>query len=184
MKKTIFILLLTTIFASCSKNDEPRTWDSNAMINLRPAAGTKATSGHLTALEIVKQTANLKFTNVPIFGNQVVGRGFSDVQRDTVTPMLKMWGTDIIDQEGKYTPEFIEATDCVLQRIRNHGLPNEVIDTVAYIPNSVLRSAESQIKAAYAASDYETCYKVFNEAFTFIPITGAEWRALKSQNLQ
>jgi len=189
MKKIILLFLVSVLFASCGKDNTPAStgkWDSNAMINLRPAAGTKALgdSMHLSALEIVKQTANLKFINVAVYGNQVVGRGFSEVQRDTVSPMLKMWGTDIIDQEGNYVPDFIEASDCVLQRIFNGDKPNMVIDTIAYIPNSVLRLAESQIKTAYAVKDYTTCYKIFNDAFIFIPITGKEWRALKAQNLQ
>lgn len=188
MRKIILLILLSVFVISCGHDDTPSTGklDSNAMINLRPAPGTKSVGDtiHLSALEIVRQTTNLKFVNVPIFGNQVVGRGFSDIQRDTVSPMLKMWGTDIIDQDGNYVPGFIEASDCVLQRIINLDKPNMVIDTIAYIPNSVLRAAEAQIKEAYAKSDFTTCYKVFNEAFIFIPINGSEWRALKAENKQ
>lgn len=177
MKKTIFILLLSSILVSCSTNDEPKSqkWDSNAMISLRPYAGTRSTS-HLSAIDIVKQTTNLKFT----YKGEFYGRGFADAQRDTVSLMLRMWGTDIIDQEGKYVPDFIEATDCILQRVINANKPNMVIDTVAYIPNSVLRDAEARIKIAYEKLDYTTCYQIFNESFTFIPITGNEWLALKA----
>lgn len=184
MKKIIFLLMLVFAFASCKK--ENKLWDPNAMINLKQGTLTKADTNpnHLSALEIVKQTTNLKCYNFPLFGNQAVGRGFSDDQRDYQTPMLKMFGTDIIDMFGKYTPDFIESTDCVLQRIINADKPNMVIDTIAYIPNSVLRAAELRIKAAYAKEDYETCYAVFNDAFTFLPITGAEWRALKVKNQQ
>lgn len=184
MKKTIFLLALVFAFASCK--DENKLWDPNAMINLRQGTLTKADTNpnHLSALEIVKQTTNLKCYNVPIFGDQAVGRGFSDAQRDYQTPMLKMFGTDIIDMFGKYDPSFIEATDCVLQRVVNAGKPNEVIDTIAYIPNAVLRAAELKIKAAFAKEDYETCYAIFNDAFTFLPITGTEWRALKAKNEQ
>ena len=52
--------------------------------------------------------------------------------------------------------------------------------SIAYIPNATLRTAETAIRAAYEAKDIEACYTAFNTAYTFTPITGAEWRALKS----
>lgn len=57
-------------------------------------------------------------------------------------------------------------------------------DTIAYIPNTILREAEKNIKEAYAQGDYETCYKLFDTALSFYPITGAEWRALKAQGIE
>lgn len=188
MKKLLFIVSAIFLFAC----EETFQLDPNAMISIKPASGAwnspaqrvKSTDQHLSALEIVKQTNKLSFYNVGLFGNQAVDRGFSQAQRDTISeiPALKMFGTDIINQKGEYTPEFIEGSDCVLVRIINPGMHNEIIDTVAYIPNSVLRLAETQIKAAYAAQDNEEVYRIFNNAFTFIPITGTEWRALKANN--
>lgn len=55
-------------------------------------------------------------------------------------------------------------------------------DTLGYIPNRVIRDAETKIKAAFAAGDYDECLRLFNEAYVFTPITGAEWRALKAKN--
>jgi hypothetical protein len=43
---------------------------------------------------------------------------------------------------------------------------------------------ESDIKDALAAQDTVLAYQVFNNRFTFTPITGSEWRALKAQNQQ
>jgi hypothetical protein len=221
MKKSIgllFIVLLALAGSSC--NDEvpdKGKLDSNAMICLRPAPGTtirfgkspalrsaRLSNGHLSALEIVKQADGVWFWNEPIYGHQAVSRGFDNLQRDTLSPALKMWGTDIISQYGLYVPDFIEGVDCILDRIlyvdpvtkdtaslnyyadEPYAILSEVrtwMDTIAYIPNSVLRNAELQVKAAYANGDYTTVYKIFNEAFTFTPITGAEWRALKEQGL-
>jgi len=189
MKKLFFILSVIFLFAC----EETFQLDPNAMISIKPASGAwnspalrvkSNDSIHLSAMEIVKQTNKLSFYNIALFGNQAVDRGFAQNQRDTIseTPSLKMFGTDIINQKGEYTPEFIEGSDCVLVRIINLNMPNEVIDTVAYIPNSVLRIAETQIKAAYSALNNEEVYRIFNEAFTFIPITGAEWRELKANN--
>lgn len=58
------------------------------------------------------------------------------------------------------------------------------IDTIAYIPNKVGIKAEKNIKEAYANGDYITCYELFKKAYTFYPITGAEWRALKAQGVE
>lgn len=221
MKKSIgLILLLSLVLGAYSCKDDQVNdngkLDPNAMINLRPAAGTVLRSAttprlrsasigpeHLTALEIVLQTVNLKFWNEPIFGHQFAGRGFDPLQRDTLAPMLKMWGSDIISQFGLYVPDFIEAEDCVLERLIlvkfatndtvifnpiicrpfEQDYDKSILDTIAYIPNSVLRNAEIQIKAAYANNDFTTVYELFNTAFTFIPITGPEWRDLKSKGL-
>ena len=189
MKKLLFITAISLLFFSC---EETFQLDPNAMISIKPAAGAwnapqkvkSNDSTHLSAVDIVKQTNKLSFYNIGQFGNQAVDRGFSQAQRDTISeiPSLKMFGTDIINQKGEYHPNFIEGTDCVLVRIINLDMPNQIIDTVAYIPNSVIRTAETQIKAAYAALDNEEVYRIFNEAFTFIPITGAEWRTLKANN--
>lgn len=219
MKKSIGLLIIILGIAVSSCSDEVTDkgkLDSNAMICLRPAPGTASStskisglrsdqinSEHLTALEIVKQADGVWFWNDPICGHQAVGRGFDLSQRDTISPILKMWGTDIISQFGLYVPDFIEGVDCILDRIiyidsktkdtviwdpyknepYNYTFDKIWMDTIAYIPNSVLRNAELQVKAAYANGDYTTVYKIFNDAFTFTPITGAEWRALKEKGL-
>lgn len=184
MKKILFILLVVVTFSSCKNDDLSQKWNSNAMINLRPANGTVLRSAtidtvHLTALEIVKQATNIVFWNDSIYGHQSVGRGFADDQRDTIVPCLKMYSVDIIHSDGTYASNFVEGTDCVIQRVRNLNQVNEIVDTIAYVPNSVLRAATIQIKAALSEQNYDKCYELFNTAFTFIPITGSEWKALK-----
>lgn len=184
MKRLFFLsVIILTMLVSCSKDDNGNgKLDPNAMISLRPAPGVKSDSdpGHLTAKEIVEQTEYIGFRNIPHFGDdRPTTRGFADRQRDLVNNRLLMYGTDIIDQDGIYTDEFIEGTDFVFVRNLGTGLA-PVLDTIAYISNATLRSAEAAIKSAYTKQDYEACYKIFDEAFTFIPITGAEWRALKA----
>lgn len=187
----LFALILScmTLLTSCDKEVSTGQLDPNAMINIRPGSPIFAqnsaklrsiNASHLSALEIVKQTTNLVFT----YEGDPWARGFSEPQRDTITPMLKMWGTDIIDFDGNYRAKFIESENCILQRIINADKPNMVIDTIAYIPNSTLRSAEARIKEAFAREDYTTCYQVFDSAFVFIPINGAEWEALKAAGNQ
>jgi len=194
MKKLI-IALVAIAFISCGKDEVSKgQLDPTAMIKIRQAgyaskapSHVKATaSTHLSALEIVKQCTQIAFYNVPMFGNTPTGRGWSPVQRDTasIIPALKMWGTDIINMDGKYDRGFIEATDLVFQKITNSDKPNMVIDTIAYIPNAVLSSAAVRIEKAYNEQNYTECYHLFDSVFVFTPITGAEWRELKRQNKQ
>ena len=161
-------------------------------ISIKPIAGTKlkvksvqSADEHLTALEIVKQTQVLKFT---LLNGANAMRGFAPLQRDTVstTPSLKMWGTDILYYEeridGSQTSnlilqtDFLEAKNCLLISYKG--------DTLAYIPNSILRDSETKIKTLFSAKDYEPILKIFNDAYTFIPVTGTEYLALKANNQQ
>ena len=175
MKKLLFIIAVILI-ASCEKEPTSKgKLDPNALISIRPAAGVKS---YLSAKEIVKQTRNISFYNPSISGTELT-RGFSENQRDTVNVKLMMWGTDIIDQYGKYTGEFIEGTDFVFRKAVNMQAIPPVYDTIAYIPNSVITNARNQIKTAYADSNFVEVYRLFDVAFTFTPITAAEWRALK-----
>ena len=52
---------------------------------------------------------------------------------------------------------------------------------VAYIPNAKMDEAQKAIRKAWEAKDNEEVYRLFNEAFTFIPITNNEWEALKEK---
>lgn len=186
MKKTILFLALAAIVASCDPKDEPKAFQikDTDMISIRPATGTanapakvKATEGHLTALEIVKQATTIIYH----YNGDKLERSFTKQQRDTVstTPKLLMWATDVITLNGDLQPEFIEATDVLFVTFETiySSTPK---DTIAFIPNSVLRTAEAAIREAYAAKNIEACYTIFNTAYTFTPITGAEWRTLKA----
>lgn len=192
----LFAGLIAILLAASScddKNDKNKRLDPDAMISLRMAKNVQNApqttesraneDGHLSALEIVKQVREMYFTNRRNYpSSDEMARGFADAQRDFANERLLMWGTDIIDQQGELTPEFIQAENVVLVRndladFRFKG------DTIAYISNATLRAAETVIYAAYAQGDYEQVYKLFDQAYTFIPITGAEWRELQRQGL-
>lgn len=188
MKKILFLLLTVALFVNCDPKDTPDPkgkLDPNATILIRPAKGVQLRSAnpeHLTALQIVEQTKNMLFhshygDNVYLEKPHLFGRGFSDPQRDYTIPALKMWGTDIINQNGEYVKDFIEGFDFVLTT-------NEREDTIAYIPNAVLANARNLIKKAYDDENYTRVYQLFDSVFTFIPITGTEWRALKAEDKQ
>ena len=193
MKKAIMMLAVAAVMLSGCKK-EPFRLSPDATLSIRPAAGVKLKAEtenpeHLSALEIVKQTVNMKFQSFDKSageGKHTFYRGFSDAQRELnpETPRLKMWGTDVIDFEGNLCEHFIIAEDVVLERAVRPGDMGSPMDTIGYIPNATLRAAEREIRAAYANKDIERVYKLFDEAYRFTPITAAEWKALKAQGLQ
>lgn len=182
MKRLLF-LGIVLLLAGCDKEKNSKL-DPSAMISIRAAQpGRASAEGHLTALEIVDQTNDMCFTNKRFYpDSEQLSRGFSDAQKDYVNERLLMWGSDIINPEtGEIYNSFIYAEDMVLQRVVD--LDKDIVDTIAYLSNSTLRSAEAAILEAYAREDYTAVYKLFDEAFTFAPITGAEWRELKRQGI-
>jgi len=187
MKKIILFLTIALVFAACEK-DEPKAFkiDPLATVNIKPAASTPLkvrgvnadAVQHLTALQIVEQATIIQYN----FKGDRWERVFESNQRDLnpENPMLKMYGLDIINQEGNYVPDFIESVDCLIIKFdlfAPYGAPR---DTLAYIPNATLRAAETVIKQAYESKNEQLVLNTFNTAFTFLPITGAEWRALKA----
>ena len=181
MKKFLFILSILLLAIACEKNpiiDEPTNgvYDPEAMITIK-AAPAKGYIGGLTPLEIVEQAYCITWrTNysdnyyhehpsTPI-------RAFSDMQKDFETPALKMFGFDILqpillemypDSEyGMFLRDFIDGRDVF---IIDHDY-----DTIAYVPNEVLINARPLIWQAYCDSNYNEVYRLFDEAFTFIPI--------------
>lgn len=56
--------------------------------------------------------------------------------------------------------------------------PSEII---GYIPNKQMEEAEKAIRKAFAEKDSETVFKLFNDAYTFIPIREGKWNELKAK---
>lgn len=184
MKKILFFIALAIMFASCSKEDG-RITNPNAKLSLRPAAGVTLKAGnpaHLTAYEIVKRTWEIGFINEKVQALPL-SRGFGDEQRDFTNNRLLLFATDVIKEDGSLKLDFIEGRDFVLwEQYWVGGTDGHMQkDTIAYVPNSVVRAAETAIKAAYNSNDFKECYRLMDQAFTFTPITGPEWRDLKSQ---
>lgn len=173
---------LFAITACNTQKNEP--WNDSAMVSLSPARGViigKADDlpdnpERLTALEIVKQTELITWRNPSM--THFPSRWVNDDSRDLENVRLLMYSSDVIAQTGDLNESFLIAEDFVFATINER---QEVVDTLAYVPNRVLREAAVKIRAAYEAKDYQTCYDLFEKAYTFRPITGAEWRDLKSR---
>lgn len=172
MKKILFLLLTVALFVNCDPKDVPEPkgkLDPNAMITIRPAKGVqlRSTVTGLTALEVVEQAVNIKWQS-NWFDNRYwedakdISRTFIEEHKDYEKPALLMWGTDIITQEGDFYKDFIYGYNVVITDNNN--------DTIAYIPDAVINTARPLIESAFADENYNEVYRLFNEAFTFIPI--------------
>lgn len=136
-------------------------------------------------------------------GGSPCGRafGFMDddyyILRDLNENKLKFWGTDAISAAGSLGNFITSYTDMVVVVAKwedgTAAMPlgfdmmrynDAIFDTVAYIPNSVVLNARAKITTAFDAGDYETCYRLFDDAYVFLPITGAKWRALKAAGIE
>lgn len=171
MKKILF-LLVGLLLISCNPEDVPEPkgkLDPNAMIVIKPAKGVqlRSTVTGLTALEVVENAVNIKWQSH--YGDNTyyedikdIARTFIEEHKDYNKPALLMWGTDIINQDGYYVKDFTHAFNVVITDNNN--------DTIAYIPDSVINTARPLIEKAYADENYTEVYRLFNEAYTFIPI--------------
>ena len=220
MKKLLYLLVAAVAFAACS-NDEPAPinkgrLDPNAFVRIEAQKGVKSRAKESTddysALDIARFGMAMEFYSewhgterVKEFQAQ---KTFGE-QRDTVgeNPALLMFGTDIINSEGRFSKDFLFARDVVIFGVRykgklttygdRHSYQEEdpdnsldlliakqgVKDTIAYIPNAVMREAQGRIEKAYNDGNYTEVYRLFHETFRFRPITGKKWRELKAQGL-
>ena len=172
MKKITFLLLIV-LFASCGKEPAPsQQLDPNAMIYLRgvPSSSRDTVFGY-TPLEVVQNAVNIKWMS-HYAGNEHheipkrLARTFTDQFKDYEIPALIMWGTDIIGmditgEDGQFIKDFIYGFNVVITD--NHN------DTIAYVADETINNARPIIEAAYNRGDYETCYRLFHEVFTFKP---------------
>lgn len=178
--KKILLLLVGLLLISCDPENVPEPkgkLDPNAMIVIKPAKGVqlRSTVSGLTALEVVEQATGIKwqshwFDNRYYDDAKNIGRGFRPDQRDFDIPALKMLGIDIIafDYDIDNTlyhyffKDFIYGFNVVITDVNS--------DTIAYVPNEVINTARPLIESAYENEDYDEVYRLFNEAFTFLPI--------------
>ena len=206
--KKLFLLMFaatTALFISCSQDDKKSSYDPFRPVPIRAAAGTRAyiQGNLLSGKQVVQQTWGMKGKypdGTPTLGG---GKLFTGIMRDTINPALKLLMQDVIgkspDKQSLVLDGFfltlrdvvftrglhVEGKDTVFCGYADDYCstilyPN-VTDTVAYVPNSQLIAAEPLVRAAFEKGDYNECYRILEKAYTFIPITGAQWRKLKAE---
>ena len=177
MKKVIYLFVVVLLMVACKGNEpKKKVFDSNAMIVIRGqqtqggSPAQRAMIDGLTDLEIVQKAGNIKWTsnwscNYYENSPSTIARMFSEGKKDFKKPALLMLGIDIIRyDEGKnfLYKGFLYGYDVFITDTLN--------DTIAYVPNEVLEKARKPIEEAWERGDYDAIYRMFNEAFTFLPV--------------
>lgn len=158
--------------SGCGKDDGIR--HGTVDINVR-ATATKA-GDVLSPKEIVKQCWALRL----LFENGEWGlRGWADRQRDTVNCKLLMYASDIIDEDYGTLHDDINARDFLVAKYA--WLVNDKDEVIAYIPSANLEEARRKIHAAYDKGDLSEVYRLFQDAYTAIPISQEDYDILKEE---
>jgi hypothetical protein len=186
--KIMFVTLIVAIgFFSCEKETKFRL-DPTAPVYLNGREAVSDAKGQeaLSIKEVIK-TATHFFSNPPFSTIKRMGTIGGICERDTVNNRIVGYSSWVIDHTGQLITEFIETRNYIMVYVDldNRDINTGVYptDTLAYIPNSVMEAAETDIRAAYEAEDYEECYRLFKEAFIFYPCTGEQYRQLVEQGL-
>lgn len=177
MKKLISFLFIFGLLLSCEpkpeiENDKGQL-DPNAKIVIKPDKSVKTRSviGGYTGLQVVQEALNIKWRshwgdNRYYDDERIIARTFGDYLKDFEKPALLMWSTDIITQEGEFIKDFIYGYSVVITDVHN--------DTIAFVPDSVINNARPLVEKAYNDGNYTECYRLFNEAFTFLSYPAEE----------
>ena len=151
----------------------------------------------LSPLNIVKYARIIVSKNTDgIDGNF----GIAPEMRDVEHQRIKMWAEMVIakrpfKENGQRVDKWTLLDDgwiasrdvrLVISNIEPFTTDDGVVipageKVIAYIPNAKMDEAQKAIRKAWEAKDNEEVYRLFNEAFTFIPITNNEWEALKAK---
>ncbi len=184
MKKLLLLAATLLALTGCGDKSNKPSILRDATLNIHVKSSLRGEGKNqklLTPREIVINTAGIEFFS-HIYGTYAT-RGFADAQRDVENAILKMWADDVVheDYNGNITliEEFLKAEDVIFLQ----GINEQRSDTIAYIPNAILRKAYEDIKIAFDKKDYDEVYRLFQTAYTAIPTTGEEYKRLKEQGL-
>lgn len=172
MKKTIFAMLfiatICTLFSSC-KDDETK-WDKNAKLYIKGVdRANKSLSEAMTVAEICSLDTVLMY--LPQYGAFSPFGDEFDNKIDRVNNRLVMVVGNIETFDDN---QFFISPEVIIGKISNNDYNS--FDTLGYVPYSQRYAAA--IKTLWEGEDWDAIYNIFQNAFTFIPCTGAEYKAM------
>jgi hypothetical protein len=181
--KKVAILITAILIAAAGCKKEETIIRHDVMIRGKQSLTTSKSETHLTPVEVAKEATYIVY-RVKEWGWNPGKLYIIDGLRDTVNGILMRNSWDILDPSNyALDSAFITGKDMVLERYLNgwtlqDGINWPHIDTIGYIPNSVLKNAYDLIIPAFKNKQWQEIYDIFNEKFVFLPITGAEYREL------
>jgi hypothetical protein len=179
---TILLAVLALAFACEKEKPEPDIVVSDIMIRGQESLKSTAFDGeHLTPQEIAEQSTHIVAQLNLHSGDEYISYYYTifEEYRDIENGIIILPAEFILDpSDYQLMLDFITGKDVVMQR-----RVNDITDTIAYIPNSVIQNASILIYDAYEREAWQEIYDIFRTEFIFIPITGSEYRSLESQGL-
>ena len=210
LKALILFLLVAVLATACEKKN--KSLDPDAKVSITGVRSvSKADVGELPSediagtgltdsLEFITRYAlEIRMTDGNLTPSRWIGAESDTyyMMRDFENWKLKFWASDAITSDGLSLSSWVTlSTDIVLIVLKEedgravHPLElgtryfELVHDTVAYIPNAAVLEARAKITAAFNQQDYESCYKIFDDTYVFVPTTGEKWRAMKAADIE
>lgn len=137
--------------------------------------------------EIIKRADQISFYDLAD-NYPEVKMGINDFFKDTVNLKINFWGKNVIlpPSEGGVLSDF-KPIPAQLSCLSSTGVnvvftavnyTNTDRDTIAYIPNEIIKSIHKRIKIAFDANDFTECYRIFDTEYVAYPCTSEQYHKL------
>lgn len=194
MRKTMLMIVMVGVaLAACEKKNEPYQFKDSEVIIIQGVDQPKfkSTGRQYTVKEMLKDSslqmakkypAAMKETGV-ISDNMM---HIVDNEKDTINGRIQLSAWLILGSDGILNRALLDMCECyfvVAETTKEnpygvYDFDSPKLDTVGYIPQSVIDNAREQIEALYAQERFDEIYELFHSAFTFYTCTGEEYKQI------
>lgn len=180
MKKVLLIILGVFALLVACEDDENNKFDSNHRLYINGVdKANKAIvyTDRMSASEIVRiDSVWLRSEYNGVILTELFEFALGNI--DTINNRFAMQAGYI--NNGTYDNIFFSQRNYYLTKYVKDTIGfSGTVDTLAYVPNKQITDAKAKIDSLFPLEKWSEIYDIFNNAFTFIPCTGAELRELE-----